>query len=221
MILSRRLEYIISRVPRVEVVVDVGTDHGKIPCELLRRGIVDYAIALDISAPSLRKAENLLAEAGFAPRSKCVLGDGLKPLRGEKINLSIIAGMGGMEIISILDAVDRAYPDRYILSPHHDSEALRRYLISHGYRILRDVTISDTLKYYDVLEVEVGEDDLSEDEYKYGRDNLIERGEDFLSYLSHTLRTYEQLLPVVNDIRREELSSEMSSIRRILCCDKI
>ncbi|MBR7160605.1 MAG: SAM-dependent methyltransferase [Clostridia bacterium] len=221
MTLSKRLEYIISRIPRVEVVVDVGTDHGKIPCELLRRGIADRVIALDISAPSLRKAENLLLESGFASRSKCVLGDGLRPLVGEKINLAIIAGMGGMEIVSILDAVDRAYPDRYVLSPHHDSEALRRYLISHGYRILRDVTISDTFKYYDVLEVEVGDDELSEDEYKFGRDNLIERGEDFLSYLTNTLETYDKLLPVVNDTRREELSAEICSIRRILCCDKI
>lgn len=221
MMLSKRLEYIVSRVPRVEIAVDVGTDHGKIPCELLRRGIVDNVIALDISAPSLKKAENLLTESGFASRSKCVLGDGLRPLVSEKINLAIIAGMGGMEIVSILDTVDRAYPDRYILSPHHDSEALRRYLISHGYRILRDVTIEDTSKYYDVLEVEVGEDYLSEDEYKFGRDNLIERGEDFLSYLANTLATYDKLLSVVNDMRREVLSREIQLIRRILCCDKI
>ena len=215
MILSKRLTYILSRIPRGGKVVDVGTDHGKIPYELLRRDICDEVIAVDISAPSLKKAENLLLTGGFEGRYRCVVGDGLRPLVGENFDTVVIAGMGGMEIISILDETNRANANRYILSPHHDSEALRRYLVSHGYAINKDVTISDG-KFYDVIETEIGQDFLSEDEYKFGRDNLIDRGEDFLEYLRVTLSTYEGLLDVVNDTRRIQLSTDIDTLRRIL-----
>ena len=46
--LSKRLELLLSFVEPESRVADVGTDHGFIPVELVRRGIAYKAIAMDV-----------------------------------------------------------------------------------------------------------------------------------------------------------------------------
>ena len=43
--LSERLEMVLSFVEPGESAADVGTDHGHVPVELVRRGIVKKAVA--------------------------------------------------------------------------------------------------------------------------------------------------------------------------------
>lgn len=45
--LSERLELVLSFVEPGESAADVGTDHGHVPVELVRRAIVKKAVAMD------------------------------------------------------------------------------------------------------------------------------------------------------------------------------
>ena len=45
--LSDRLETVVSMVRPAESAADIGTDHGHVPVELVRRGTVKRALAMD------------------------------------------------------------------------------------------------------------------------------------------------------------------------------
>ena len=101
--MEKRMEAIIDLCQTLPVTVDVGCDHGYVGLELLRSDKTNHLIACDISKPSLQKAINLLNDNGFTERFSARVGDGLSVInKGEKIDQVVIAGMGGMEIIHIL-----------------------------------------------------------------------------------------------------------------------
>ena len=58
--LSERLELVLSFVEPGESAADVGTDHGHVPVELVRRTIVKKAVAMDVrKGPLSRATENI------------------------------------------------------------------------------------------------------------------------------------------------------------------
>ena len=183
--LSPRLERAISLIPISHVIADVGTDHGQLALEVLRRGIAERVIATDISLMSLKKAEKLIVSMGYEDFADFRCGDGLSVIREGEIDLAVILGMGGMEIMKILSFSN--LPDTLILSPQHDTLALRDYLVNHGFMIAHDETVLSQGRYYDVIKAIRGGDSLTESERYFGRTNVIERSEDFVSYLKHLL----------------------------------
>ena len=54
--LSERLELVLSFVEPGESAADVGTDHGHVPVELVRRTIVKKAVAMDVRKGPLSRA---------------------------------------------------------------------------------------------------------------------------------------------------------------------
>ena len=62
--LSERLEMVLSFVEPGESAADVGTDHGHVPVELVRRGIVKKAVAMDVRKGPLSRATENIALAG-------------------------------------------------------------------------------------------------------------------------------------------------------------
>ena len=99
--LGDRLSLVASFVDK-ERVADIGCDHGKLLEELFRLKKITYAFASDISGPSVNKAVELLS---FNKRNfDYAVGDGLEKLE-EKHNIQqvVISGMGGLEIIKIME----------------------------------------------------------------------------------------------------------------------
>ena len=132
-----------------ERICDVGTDHGKLPVAALLSGRASSAIAIDISASSLAKAR-LLAESENVPL-RCICGDGLTPLRKGETDVVVIAGMGGAEIVRILENAPCTF-SRYLLLPHRDAPMVRGYLREKNARILRDVVVREGRHFYFAIE---------------------------------------------------------------------
>lgn len=84
---------------------------------------------------------------------KSVVCDGFSRI-AEQVDEAMIAGMGGEEIVKILSAAAQK-PERLVLQPMKNAPALRKYLVSAGYRIAEDVTFRDG-KFYDVVVAERG-----------------------------------------------------------------
>ena len=55
--ITERLKKAAELIGETEILADIGCDHGHLPAELLLAKKVQYAIAGDISKPSLLKAE--------------------------------------------------------------------------------------------------------------------------------------------------------------------
>ena len=64
--LSERLEMVLSFVEPGESAADVRTDHGHVPVELVRRGIVKKAVAMDVRKGPLSRAAENIALAGLS-----------------------------------------------------------------------------------------------------------------------------------------------------------
>ena len=75
--MNKRLETIYQSLAPCKKLADVGCDHGYIADAMLSRGKAERAVISDISAPSLKKAADLL-ERNHPGRYTAVVCDGLK-----------------------------------------------------------------------------------------------------------------------------------------------
>lgn len=163
--LSKRLQCVAEEIGRVHSFADIGTDHGKLVIYALRKGLCEKVIAVDISANSLAKARAEADNLGLTEKIEFICGDGLLPLR-ENPDVTVIAGMGGNEIVKILS--ERLLPSRYILMPHQDAHAVRLFMRTKGLRVLKDYVIEDG-KFYTLIVCEAGKNDYSDSEIILGR----------------------------------------------------
>ena len=135
---------------------DIGTDHGFIPVEAIRRGLICSAIACDIGAGPLERASEHIAMAGLADKIQTRLGDGLGPIKPGEADIIVIAGMGGMLMKKIIQAgIDRALSaKKLILSPQSDLEVFRGFLYESGFNISSETCIEEEGKYYFIIGAE-------------------------------------------------------------------
>ena len=126
--LSERLEMVLSFVEPGESAADVGTDHGHVPVELVRRGIVKKAVAMDVRKGPLSRATENIALAGLSEKIATRLSDGVAKLLPGEADSVVIAGMGGELIIKILENGRRMWDSvsQWVLSPQSEIFKVRR-----------------------------------------------------------------------------------------------
>lgn len=153
MALSLRLTLISALVPPGARVCDIGTDHGYLPIELIKRGDIKSVIATDIRKMPLANAEKNIKSAGVGGIT-LRLCDGLESIAQNEVDTVITAGMGGEVIASILarSAIPTASPaPLLILQPTTSPEFLRRFLCENGFEIISDTAICENKKLYSVM----------------------------------------------------------------------
>ena len=138
--LDERLETVAGFVRRGSVVADIGTDHGYLVCELIRRGVCPRGFATDINAMPLERARETVARCGLEERVTLLLCDGLSGLEPYCAQDIVAAGMGGELIGGIIDAAAwlRSPEIRLVLQPMSKADELRRWLCRNGFGILRE-----------------------------------------------------------------------------------
>lgn len=156
--LSNRLEMVVSFVMPGNSAADVGTDHGHVPVELVRRGIVPCALAMDVRRGPLSKAEENIAAAGMKEKIETRLSDGVNKLNPGEADSVIIAGMGGELVIHILEEGHHMQDTvkQWILSPHSEIHKVREWLEKHGFRIAKEDMVFEEGKFYTVLDARPG-----------------------------------------------------------------
>ena len=127
---------------------DVGCDHGYCTQYMLKNSLCGRAIISDISQMCLNKAQALLKK--YIADGKCtpVLCSGLEKIE-KSVDLVLIAGMGGEEIIGILK--NAFIPENFVLQPMRNVREVREYLLENGAEITRDDVFESGGKYYFVI----------------------------------------------------------------------
>lgn len=186
---SARIENIVSLVPFCEVLADVGCDHGYIGVGALNAGKAKKVAFTDISAPSLKKAQLLCEKQGLCDRAEFFVGNGL-----EKISYAdcvVIAGMGGKETIDIIES--RAFmPKCFVLQPMRNLPEVREY-VAKNFKIEYDKIIFDK-KFYNLMLIREGRDNLNEKEIIFGKTNLKEKHAAFKLYIAAQIQKTKNLL---------------------------
>lgn len=150
MVISERLAALADMVHPCDVVADIGCDHGHLARHLLETGRAQSVIATDISAPSLQKAQAALKPFGNAASVR--LGAGLEVLSVGEAHTIVIAGMGGHEIMSILQkSPEQARQAVLVLGPHRDVPLVRAYLFATGFAIREERVALDRGVWYTLL----------------------------------------------------------------------
>lgn len=155
--LSPRLMSIARKVPKGARLVDVGTDHGRLPVWLLLRGQISSAIAADLRKGPLDRARETARQYGQTARISFRLCDGLAGIKADEVDTIAIAGMGGETIAAILaEAPWTRQGKRLLLQPMTGAPKLRQWLQLYGYAILHEEIAREGDKLYSIWTVEGG-----------------------------------------------------------------
>lgn len=165
--LKGRLLSVAEMVPPSRCVVDVGTDHGRLPVWLVKRGIAESAIVTDISAASLKKAEALIRAHGLEDMIEARVGDGLSVIHPGEADTVIIAGVGGVLIRDILKSAPQVTSTvkTFVLQPMKSQGLLRKWLVDNGYAIVDESLTREKDKFYEVMVAQQGKQHIPHDVY--------------------------------------------------------
>ena len=154
--LSERLKRICDMCGRGNVIADIGCDHGFTSITLVKSGAYKKALAMDVRTGPLERAVKNIREAGLADHIETRLSDGFEKLKPGEAEASVITGMGGELIESILNAYPDAVKklDKLILSPQSEAERVRRTIRELGFVITDEDALYDDGKYYEIIVAE-------------------------------------------------------------------
>lgn len=155
-LLDVRLQAVLELIPEGSILLDVGTDHCKLPAEALRCGKIASAYAADINQGPLDAAKRQLLSLGLAGRIPLFLSDGLNsiPLEVlEQVTTVSVAGMGGEVMEKILKNAPLE-PDLWVLQPMSALYELMDFMAANGYAILAARLAQDGEKFYRVFQVQ-------------------------------------------------------------------
>ena len=201
---SDRLELVVSTVLPQEAAADVGTDHGHVPVELVRRGIAKRAYAMDVRKGPLSRAQENIAAAGLEEKIETRLSDGVKELKPGEAQAVIIAGMGGELVIHILEEGRHVWDfvEQWVLSPHSETDKVRKWLLEHGFPIASEKMVFEDGKYYTVLDVRKQGSmvvrEIPEKRFLYGTCLVETKNPVFLNYLKDEERKLESLRDILS-----------------------
>ncbi len=211
--MTDRLNKIFNCLPHCKVFADIGCDHGYIAKAMIKSAKCQSAIISDISAKCLDKAVQLLSEEIASGVVAAVVSDGFDSVKG--CDLALIAGMGGEEICSILYKAS-SLPDKLVLQPMKNCDKVRLAVVEKGYRIISDSVFFSAGKFYDLISLEKGSDNLTQEEIEFGRDNVNKPNADFIKMIEIRIDKLKNFLSndKISDSTRQELTSELIKLKK-------
>lgn len=195
--ISYRLKKIADLVTIKGNLADIGTDHAYTPIYLYKNQKIKKALACDISKGSIEKAKDNIRKYNLEDVLQIRLANGLDKIsKDDEIDTIIIAGMGGMLMIDILErGKDITEEAELILQPQKDIDKVRRYLHNNGFYIEYDEMLKDDGKYYNVIKAKKGKEDFDYDEkhYIFGRFDIENKNPLLKEYIKQNLYKMEDV----------------------------
>ena len=224
--LSERLMAIANFVPKNSIVADIGTDHGYIPAYLIENKISKKVIGTDISKGSLDKIIEYIKELRFEDKIDTRLGDGLEVIKPYEVDTVIIAGMGGLLIIDILEnhrKVSDSIID-FILQPMVAQKEVREYLIENNFEIIGEELVKEENKYYEIIHARKGKSLIEKEVYYEISPILIRNKHPLLKeFVDNKIATANKILTEIEGLQTEkskerhlELTNAVKEYREVL-----
>ncbi len=149
-----------ARLCTGDVICDVGTDHGYLPCYMIENGLCRKAYACDIAQGPLNSAIAHIKERCLSDKITSVLSDGLDSVERSDITDVVIAGMGGELIADIISrCVWLKDGINLVLQPMTKPEVLRKWLYENGFCVTRELACVSGRFVYSVMQVRKGTPD--------------------------------------------------------------
>lgn len=199
--LSERLATVADYIPKGSRMADIGSDHAYLPCHMVKKGDVRYAIAGEVAEGPFQSALKQVQLEGLTESIVVRKGDGLEVIQPGEVDCITIAGMGGTLITSILEAGKEKLVnvERLILQPNVGAHAIRRWLSEHNWKLVSESILKEDGKIYEVLVAQnaAGEEvysDHHERELLFGPYLLKEKNEAFREKWELEKKNWERIL---------------------------
>ena len=180
--MNRRLEALYQMLPGEGCgIIDVGTDHGRIPIRLAESGFPGSIFASDIAEAPLQAARRAALEQGYDGRIRFLCCDGLELCPPDAVDTILIAGMGGDTVCGILDRAEWLFSGAYrlVLQPMTHAEVLRYWLLHNEFRIDREAVIAESGHIYQMFSACLGKDrPYTDAEYLTGKRDSVQLFDD-------------------------------------------
>ena len=139
-----------------ERIADIGTDHGYLPCYMIKNGMCSSALACDVAPLPLESARQHIREQGLEDKITPLLSDGLENVPPKGITDIVIAGMGGELIADILKKCQwikiKANPINLVLQPMTKWDVLRKWLYENGFTVTKEKACEEGRFVYSVMQ---------------------------------------------------------------------
>lgn len=150
--LSKRLSAIADMVDKGAYLADVGSDHALLPIELVERGTIDWAMAIDNKIGPFLRMKEAVDQKKLSAHIICSKSDGISEIN-ESVDTLAICGMGGLLAIKILEEGKRKLPQikSIILDPHRDLVKVRTAVVSMGFKIQDETLVYEDKIHYVIM----------------------------------------------------------------------
>ncbi len=212
---NKRIEAISQLIDNDESVIDIGCDHGFLAKMLRTKGNNKLIICSDNKIGPLNNARNNLI--GY-DNINFELTDGVDNI-DTVCDVCVLAGMGHNTVISIIENNENYFRNckKIIIQVNSVVAQMRQYLSNHKFQIIDECMVYD-YKYYQIMVVKTGQQQLNELQIEFGPVLLEKKGEVFLQCYQKQLNHFQSLLSTLpeNHPDRSQLSKKIEQIKSVL-----
>ncbi|WP_024833999.1 tRNA (adenine(22)-N(1))-methyltransferase [Ruminiclostridium josui] len=207
--LKGRLKLIADKVPKCNVLADIGTDHAYIPIYLVRNGVCKKAIASDIKIGPVKIASNNISLYKLSEKIETRLGNGLDTIEIDEADTIIIAGMGGTLLTELLEANKQkaVNANALVLQPMNDLHVIRKWLYDNAFEIYDEEIVAEGPKMYCVICTKFNgkKKQYTDFELHVGQ-SLIEKKDPLLaSYCKMKVKQIDRVLEQLEDMKENDV----------------
>ena len=212
---NKRIEAISQLIDNDESVIDIGCDHGFLAKMLRTKGNNKLIICSDNKLGPLNNARNNLI--GY-DNINFELTDGVDNI-DTVCDVCVLAGMGHNTVISIIENNENYFRNckKIIIQVNSVVAQMRQYLSNHKFQIIDECMVYD-YKYYQIMVVKTGQQQLNELQIEFGPVLLEKKGDVFLQCYQKQLSHFQSLLSTLpeNHPDRSQLSQKIEQIKSVL-----
>ena len=212
---NKRIEAISQLIDNDESVIDIGCDHGFLAKILRTKGNNKLIICSDNKIGPLNNARNNLI--GY-DNIYFELTDGVDNIE-TVCDVCVLAGMGHNTVISIIENNENYFRNckKIIIQVNSVVAQMRQYLSNNKFQIIDECMVYD-YKYYQIMVVKTGQQQLNELQIEFGPVLLEKKGEVFLQCYQKQLSHFQSLLSTLpeNHPDRSQLNKKIEQIKSVL-----
>lgn len=212
---NKRIEAISQLIDNDESVIDIGCDHGFLAKMLRTKGNNKLIICSDNKIGPLNNARNNLI--GY-DNINFELTDGVDNI-DTVCDVCVLAGMGHNTVISIIENNENYFRNckKIIIQVNSVVAQMRQYLSNNKFQIIDECMVYD-YKYYQIMVVKSGQQQLNELQIEFGPVLLEKKGEVFLQCYQKQLSHFQSLLSTLpeNHPDRSQLNKKIEQIKSVL-----
>lgn len=201
--LNQRLLKIAKLIQPCEVLIDIGSDHGFLPIQLLREGIIEKAIIADINPKPLQASIKNAEKYHVAEKCLFVLSNGLQSYRND-VDAMVIAGMGYETITQIfnhdMEQIKRI--KQIVIQSNTHIDKLRLFLMQSQFKIVDEELVKDRKHFYVILKLEYCNQPILFDESDHWIGPVLKHRNDALMF-DYLLRLFQNESKILKAQKKE------------------